>query len=119
MYWSIALSIEKSGLCQKTILVRDDFVWLGLTDRIGMTQTLAFTVHSDKLVYASKNAKLTVVDLFGEGGDHSVPFEHNYVASALHVDTKDYIIAAKYAHDKPVIIIGWKIGDPKAVKLVW
>ncbi|WP_019420741.1 WD40 repeat domain-containing protein [Paenibacillus sp. OSY-SE] len=99
--------------CRKTILERDDFVWLGLADCVGMTQTLAFTVHSDKLVYASKNAKLTVVDLLGEGWSHSVAFEHNYVTCALYVDSKDYIIAAKYAHYKPVIITRWKIGDPK------
>lgn len=98
--------------CRQAITERNDFVWLGLPDRVGMTQTLAFTWRSDKLVYAARDAKITVVDLSGDRADYRIGIEPGYAACALCVDSKDYIIAAKYKHNQSLIISRWKIDDP-------
>lgn len=75
---------------------RDDFVWIGLADRVGMTQTLAFTSNGDKLVYASRRATIAIIDLTGHEPDRLLPIyeDGKQVVCGLHVDANNRIVAA-------------------------
>ncbi|WP_339157240.1 WD40 repeat domain-containing protein [Paenibacillus sp. FSL W8-0186] len=98
---------------QSLIFTSNDFVWLGLSDRVGMTQTLSFSAQSDRLVYAAKENRLVVVKLFQPDAIYSIDLGGNYKACALHVDSQDHIIAVKYISNRPVILCKWKMSDFK------
>ncbi|WP_334074936.1 WD40 repeat domain-containing protein [Paenibacillus sp. A14] len=98
----------------RAVYGEDDFVWLGLPSRVGMTQTVAFSRDSKKLAYASRQA-VRIIHLTGDDADailtEDIPMPENSVCGALCWDSQDRVIFAQYRHNSPSRLLRYRSGS--------
>lgn len=93
----------------------EDFVWLGLPSRVGMTQTIAFSRDSRKLFYAAGKA-IRLVHLADGNRTEDIPMPGGWVCCALCLDSQDRIAAARYKHNAPSSVVRYRsVGDEEDV----
>lgn len=87
----------------------EDFVWLGLPSRVGMTQTIAFSRDGQKLFFAAGKA-VRIVYLADGSRTEDIPMLGGRVCCALCLDSQDRIVVARYKHNAPSSIVRYRIG---------
>jgi WD40 repeat protein len=94
----------------------EEFVWLGLPSRVGMTETIAFSHDSQTLLYAVRQA-VRIVDMADNKHIEDIQLLERYVCCALHVDSQDHVVIARYRHNSPSIIVKYKIRNKEEAVL--
>lgn len=95
-------------ISKKEILVdRDDFVWLGLPSKVGVTSTLVFTKDSKRLVYAARNSSVHIIHLDDDHRIDTIALENDRDCCAVCVDSQDNVIFTQYHHYESYSIAKW------------
>ncbi|MFS0873946.1 WD40 repeat domain-containing protein [Paenibacillus xylanilyticus] len=92
---------------------RNDFVWLARADRVGSTQTMAFTPNSEWLVYAAQNSEVRAVHVEGHHPDRLCHLEKPHTSCAVAIDSKDRVLIA-VLNSKESLMYQWQITDDQA-----
>lgn len=93
------------------------FVWLGLPSRVGMTQTIAFSRDSRKLLYAARET-VRIVHLTDSFRTEDIPMPQGRVCCALCFDSQDSVVAAQYVHNEPAYIVKYPSGCSEEAMLI-
>ncbi|MEK4439089.1 WD40 repeat domain-containing protein [Paenibacillus sp. FSL K6-2862] len=92
---------------------RNDFVWLARADRVGSTQTMAFTANSEWLLYAAQNSEVHAVHVESHHPDRLCHLEKPHTCCAVAIDSKDRVLIA-VLDSKESLMYQWKITDGRA-----
>lgn len=94
-----------------------NFVWLGLPSRVGMTQTVAFSGDSRKLLFAARQT-VRIVHLTDSCRTEDIPMPKGRVCCALCLDSQDRVVAAQYKHNEPSRIVKYRSDYGEEVMLI-
>ncbi|MGG4132104.1 WD40 repeat domain-containing protein [Paenibacillus illinoisensis] len=95
------------------VISRNDYVWLARADRVGSTQTMAFTPNSEWLVYAAQNSEVRAVHVEGRHPDRLCHLEQPHNCCAVAIDSKDRVLIA-VLNSKESLMYQWQITDDQA-----